>query len=400
MAKNWMLRLGLQYFLVQLTAVGMPMLEQRLNEMFGDKDPTGFGTGWWSGVLSAFFGVLAFGAVICLHFPQLLSSPDLRPYYPMPLIRLLIQAVIGGAIFFGVLSAMLRKKKVLALTGMLFALGATLLGGASVPINEDLHNGPAIGLDWFLLDMLLMTLIFSPIEVLWPAYPKQSVFRSEWLTDIVYFLSTHLPIQITTFLILLPATQLSSILNIPTVVNAVSHLPWLVQFFLAIVVADLAEYAIHRCFHTVPFMWRFHAIHHSSEALDWIAGSRSHIVDDIAVRGFILIPMMLVFPHNMLIAYLFFVNFHATWTHCNFGPTIKWLEPYLIQPRYHHWHHTSQSEAIDKNFAIHFPWIDRIFGTHYLPKDKWPDTYGLHNEKMPAGFWRQTFYPLRGKRAA
>jgi len=376
------------------------VLEQRINEIFGDDDPTGFGTGWWSGVLSAFFGVLAFGAVVCLHFPQLLSSPELRPYYPMHLIRLLIQAVIAGAIFFGVLSAMMRRKKVLALTGMLFALGATLLGGASVPINEDLGSGPAIGLDWFLLDMLLMTLIFSPIEVLWPAYPQQSVFRSEWLTDIVYFLSTHLPIQITTFLILLPATQLTSILNLPAVPNMMSHLPWLVQFLLAIVVADLAEYFIHRAFHKVPFMWRFHAIHHSSKSLDWIAGSRSHLVDDVAVRGFILIPMMLVFPHDMLVAYLFFVNFHATWTHCNFGPTIKWLEPFLIQPRYHHWHHTSQSEAIDKNFAIHFPWIDRIFGTHYLPEeDKWPDTYGLHNEKIPPGFWGQAFYPFTRRKA-
>lgn len=376
------------------------MLEQRINEMFGDDDPTGFGTGWWSGVLSAFFGVLAFGAVVCLHFPQLLSSPELRPYYPMHLIRLLIQAVIAGAIFFGVLSAMMRRKKVLALTGMLFALGATLLGGASVPINEDLGSGPAIGLDWFLLDMLLMTLIFSPIEVLWPAYPQQSVFRSEWLTDIVYFLSTHLPIQITTFLILLPATQLTSILNLPAVPNMMSHLPWLVQFLLAVVVADLAEYFIHRAFHKVPFMWRFHAIHHSSKSLDWIAGSRSHLVDDVAVRGFILIPMMLVFPHDMLVAYLFFVNFHATWTHCNFGPTIKWLEPFLIQPRYHHWHHTSQSEGIDKNFAIHFPWIDRIFGTHYLPEeDKWPDTYGLHNEKIPPGFWGQAFYPFTRRKA-
>jgi len=376
------------------------VLEQRINEIFGDDDPTGFGTGWWSGVLSAFFGVLAFGAVVCLHFPQLLSSPELRPYYPMHLIRLLIQAVIAGAIFFGVLSAMMRRKKVLALTGMLFALGATLLGGASVPINEDLGSGPAIGLDWFLLDMLLMTLIFSPIEVLWPAYPQQSVFRSEWLTDIVYFLSTHLPIQITTFLILLPATQLTSILNLPAVPNMMSHLPWLVQFLLAIVVADLAEYFIHRAFHKVPFMWRFHAIHHSSKSLDWIAGSRSHLVDDVAVRGFILIPMMLVFPHDMLVAYLFFVNFHATWTHCNFGPTIKWLEPFLIQPRYHHWHHTSQSEGIDKNFAIHFPWIDRIFGTHYLPEeDKWPDTYGLHNEKIPPGFWGQAFYPFTRRKA-
>lgn len=376
------------------------MLEQRLNEFFGDDDPTGFGTGWWSGVLSVFFGLLGFGAVVCLHFPQLLSSPELRHYYPMDLMRLLIQAVIAAAIFCGVVSAMLRRKKVLALTGMLLALGATLLGGASVPINEDLRSGPALGLDWFLLDMLLMTLIFSPIEVLWPAYPKQNVFRSEWLTDIVYFLSTHLPIQITTFLILLPAIQLTALLNLPVVPGMVGRLPWLVQFFLAVVVADLAEYFIHRAFHKVPFMWRFHAIHHSSRSLDWIAGSRSHIVDDVVVRGFILIPMMLLFPYNMLLAYLFFVNLHATWTHCNFGPTIKWLEPYLIQPRYHHWHHTSETAAIDKNFAIHFPWIDRIFGTHYLPEDKWPDTYGLHNEKIPAGFWGQAVYPFRRARAA
>jgi sterol desaturase/sphingolipid hydroxylase (fatty acid hydroxylase superfamily) len=349
--------------------------------------------------LSAFFGLLAYGAVVCLHFPQLLTSPELRPYYPMPLMRLLIQAVIGGAILFGVVSAMLRKKKVLALTGMSLALAATLLGGASVPINESLHDGPAIGLDWFLLDMLLMTLIFSPIEVLWPAYPKQNVFRDEWLLDVAYFLSTHLPIQITSFLILLPATQLTTYLAIPGLVDAMGRLPWLVQFFLAVLVADLSEYFIHRAFHTVPFLWRFHAIHHSSKALDWIAGSRSHIVDDLVVRGFMLIPMMFVFPHDMIVAYLFFVTLHATWTHCNFGPTLKWLEPFLILPRYHHWHHTSQREAIDKNFAIHFPWVDRIFGTYYFPEDKWPDTYGLHNEKIPAGFWGQAFYPFARKRA-
>ena len=370
-------------------------LEQRINGIFGDQDPTGFGTGWWSGVLAAFFGLLALGAVVCLHFPRLLSSPDLRPYYPMHLMRLLIQAIIVAAMLCGIASAMLRRKKVLALTGMACALGATLLGGASVPINETIGGGPAIGLDWFLLDMLLMTLIFSPIEVLWPAYPAQSVFRSEWVTDIGYFLSTHLPIQVTTFLILLPATQLTGILNVPALSGAVARLPLVVQFFLAVVVADLAEYAIHRAFHKVPFMWRFHAIHHSSRALDWIAGSRSHLVDDVVVRGFILIPMMLVFSHEMMLAYLFFVNLHATWTHCNFGPTIKWLEPYLIQPRYHHWHHTSQKEAIDRNFAIHFPWIDRIFGTHYLPPDKWPDTYGLYKQDIPTGFWRQAIYPFR-----
>ena len=347
--------------------------------------------------MSAFFGLLSFGAVVCLHFPQVLTSPELRPYYSMTVMRLLIQVLIVGAIIFGVASAILRKKKILGLTGMSFALAATLLGGATVQINEPLHDGPAIGLDWFLLDMLLMTLIYSPFEVLWPAYPKQGVFRNEWLLDVGYFLSTHLPIQITSFLILLPATQLTTILGVPALLDAVGRLPWLVQLFLAILVADLAEYFIHRALHAVPFLWRFHAIHHSSKALDWLAGSRAHIVDDLVVRGFILIPMMFAFSHDIIVAYLFFVTLHATWTHSNFGPSIKWLEPYLIFPRFHHWHHTSQKEAIDKNFAIHFPWIDKIFGTYYYPDDKWPDTYGLNNQKIPAGFWGQTFYPFTRK---
>jgi lathosterol oxidase len=374
------------------------LLEQKINEFFGDDDPTGFGSGWWSGVLSAFFGVLALGAVTCLHFPQLLSSPELRPHYSMAMLRMLIQGVIVAAILSGLVSALLRRKKVLGLTGLLLSLAATLWGGASVEINESLRDGPAIGLDWFLLDMLLMTLIFSPIEVLWPAYPQQSVFRPEWLLDVVYFLSTHLPIRITSFLILLPATQLTRVIGNAGLQAAVSSLPWLVQFFLAILLADLCEYAIHRALHEVPWLWRFHAIHHSSKALDWIAGSRAHLVDDLVIRGLMLIPMMFVFSQTMITAYLLFVTIHATWAHTNFRPTVKWLEPFVIFPRFHHWHHTSQKEAIDKNYAIHFPWIDKLFGTYYCPADEWPSTYGLDHEPIPAGFWGQTFHPFTRSR--
>ena len=262
------------------------MLEQRINEIFGDKDPSGFGTGWWSGVLSAFFGLLSFGAVVCLHFPQLLSSPELRAYYPMPLMRLLIQAVIVGAILCGVASAMLRRKKVLALTGILFALLASLLGGASVPINQDLHNGPAIGLDWFLLDILMMTLIFSPIEVLWPAYRRAKrvskrmadghrVFPLHASADSDHHLPDPSAGHAAQFRLEHPGSSRTRWAICPGSCNSFWR-SWLPIF---------AEYFIHRAFHKVPFMWRFHAIHHSSKSLDWIAGSRSHIVDDVAVRG-------------------------------------------------------------------------------------------------------------------
>src|SRR5689334_5996573 len=120
------------------------MIEQKLNDFFGDGESAGFGTGWWSGILASFFGFLSFGAVLCLHFPELLTSPELRAHYPMRTIRLLIQCLIVGTLVFGTISSILRKKKVLGLTGLVLATAATLLGGSSVPINETLRNGPAI----------------------------------------------------------------------------------------------------------------------------------------------------------------------------------------------------------------------------------------------------------------
>jgi sterol desaturase/sphingolipid hydroxylase (fatty acid hydroxylase superfamily) len=367
--------------------------EKRINEFFGDADPTAFGTGWWSGVVSAFFGILSFGAVLCLHFPQLLSAPEVRIHYPMQAIRLLIQALIVAALIFGIIASLLRRKKILALTGISFACAATALGGASVPINQPLTDGPAMGLDWFLLSILFTALVYVPLERLWPQYPKQGTFRDMWTLDVVYFMSTHIPIQVLSFLLLLPATLLTKFLAVPSLSQSIARMPWLVQLLLAIIVADFAEWAIHWALHKVPFLWRFHSIHHSSKALDWLAGSRSHFFDDTLVRAFILIPLMLGFSQNIIVAYIVFVTLHATWTHCNFNPGIKWLEPYLVMPRYHHWHHSSQQEAIDKNFAIHFPWIDKLFGTHYYPAH-WPTSYGLDGEEIPKGFIRQTYQPF------
>src|SRR6202790_5434544 len=91
------------------------VIGQRRNDFFGDAESTGFGTGWWSGILSAFLGFLSFGAVLCLHFPQLLTSPELRPHYPMHTMRVLIQCLIVGSILFGAISSITRKKKILAL---------------------------------------------------------------------------------------------------------------------------------------------------------------------------------------------------------------------------------------------------------------------------------------------
>lgn len=369
------------------------MNEDKINAFLGDTDDKALGTGWWSNVLAAFFGVLGLGGVLCLYFPQQLTTPELRAHYPVETIRLLIQGVIWTALLFGTIGAIKRRKKVLALGGLGLATLAALLGGANVKITADLHDGPAIGLDYFLLDLFATALIYVPLERLWPKRPEQDTFRPQWTLDSVYFVAAHIPVQVVSFLVLLPATAATRWLSIPQAANLIAALPLPLQFLLAVFVADLAEWAIHYALDKVPFLWRFHAIHHSSQRLDWLAGSRSHLLDEILVRAVVLIPLMLVFSHEIMLAYLVFVSIHATLVHCNFGPSVKWLEPYLAMPRYHHWHHSSQPEAIDKNFAIHFPWIDRLFGTQYYPAH-WPEKYGLAGEDIPPGFLRQTLSPF------
>ena len=372
------------------------MSDAFFDKLFGDSEPTHIGSGWVSGVLSVFFGLLGLGGALCLHFPALLTLPEARSHYPMVMIRLLIQGTIAAAFVLAAISAILRQRKVLALTGGLLAAVAALLGGGSTALPKEVGSHYGIGLDWFLLDLLVMTIVFVPVERFWPLHPGQKTFRPEWTTDTFYFVATHLPAQLLTFLMVMPALLLTKWLAIPALQAIVQSRPYLVQLVAAIFIADLGQYFVHRMFHTVPFLWRFHSIHHSIKTLDWIAGSRSHFIDIVITRGLVMIPMMVCgFPQSVLAGYLVFVSFHATFCHTDFRPDAHWLERYLVTVRYHHWHHAADKEAVDVNFAIHLPILDRLFGTHHLPKDAWPQRYGLLDDTVPPGFFAQLFAPFK-----
>jgi sterol desaturase/sphingolipid hydroxylase (fatty acid hydroxylase superfamily) len=65
----------------------------------------------------------------------------------------------------------------------------------------------------------------------------------------------------------------------------------------------------------------------------------------------------------------------------------------LATPQYHHWHHSA--DRVDVNFAVHFPFLDRLFGTYFYPKDRWPTGYGLPGDPVPKGYLAQFKYPFR-----
>jgi lathosterol oxidase len=79
--------------------------------------------------------------------------------------------------------------------------------------------------------------------------------------------------------------------------------------------------------------------------------------------------------------------------HLNLRFRLRFVEHLVATPRFHYWHHAVQ--PVDRNFAVHFPWIDRLFGTYYLPEDRWPDELGIEGHPLPAGFAAQTAWPLR-----
>jgi sterol desaturase/sphingolipid hydroxylase (fatty acid hydroxylase superfamily) len=120
------------------------------------------------------------------------------------------------------------------------------------------------------------------------------------------------------------------------------------QCLAILLIQDLLLYWGHRLFHTRPG-WRFHAVHHSPEVLDWTATSRFHPVNnlltftlaDVAVllMGFSPVALVVLTPFNT--AYSALVHANLNWT---FGP----LRYFLASPVFHRWHHTTREEGLDK----------------------------------------------------
>jgi sterol desaturase/sphingolipid hydroxylase (fatty acid hydroxylase superfamily) len=372
--------------------------EHALTRLLGDDDPKRFGTGWISGVLAVAIGLLCVAAVLCLHFPQWLTLPELRGRYPLPLVRQAIDWSILLGLVVSAVSLVLRRKKALGITGLSLAGLALLLGAGGVEIGRPGNAAFYLGLDWFVLGVLTTAALFVPLERAFALRPEQGPFRAGWLTDTQYFFMSHALVQLMSVLVMAPAVAMGELMAIPALQQAVQRAPLVVQFLGCVLIADLAQYWVHRAFHAVPWLWRFHAVHHSAQTMDWVAGSRLHLLDVVVTRGLVLLPLLVLgFDSRAVLAYLVLVSFHAVFIHANFAPRARWLERWIAMPRFHHWHHAIEPEARDRNFAVHLPMIDRWFGTQHLPEGAWPQGYGIAGVTAPEGYFRQLAWPLRAR---
>ena len=158
----------------------------------------------------------------------------------------------------------------------------------------------------------------------------------------------------------------------------------------ALVVNEIGGYWGHRWSHEVPFLWRFHVIHHSAEEMDWLSSSPAHPVD------LILHPLLCPgssLRHRPGAAAGQPGRFRAHGRNRDhhvlglFHPrepqlALRVLRVADLHPGFHHWHHTNDGpDVLNKNFAATFPWMDKCFGTLHLPKE-WPQKYGSDTQAI------------------
>ena len=243
---------------------------------------------------------------------------------------------------------------------------------------------------------LLVAAVFVPLERLFALRKEQRILRAKWRLDLVYTFVNGALITVGIMLLVLVAGNIFAHVVPQQLRAAIASQPFVIQLIEAVVTADILFYTAHRLFHSVPFLWKFHAVHHSIEEMDWLAAARVHPLDQIVTKGSSILPLLaLGFSGPVIAAHALIYCWHSYLLHSNvrikFGP-LKWV---VASPEYHHWHHANLREAYDKNYAAQLSIIDKLFNTLYLPKGKTPEKYGI-DEPVPQGYLSQLITPSAG----
>jgi sterol desaturase/sphingolipid hydroxylase (fatty acid hydroxylase superfamily) len=373
-------------------------LLHKLNRLTESHGELRAGRGMVSGVIALSLAILCFLGVLAFHFPEYLTTPQLRKNYDVDTLRTVMywaMVVAGSIALFNIAFGRVRWLSF----GAFVLVGLTLLlGGHKVPVNDFPDGTPYIGLDWFILDLLGSALIFIFIEKLFALRKDQPVFRPEWQTDFHHFIVNHMVVGFVLLTVNLLVHQLFGWAANDGVRGWVQGLPFFVALFLIILVADLVQYWTHRAYHEVPLLWRLHAVHHSVKSMDWMAGSRQHILELILTRTLVLAPIyVLGFSKEVIDAYIVIVGFQAVFNHANVSVRLGPLRYLIVTPNFHHWHHSQDDEAIDKNYAAHFAFLDHLFGTAVKSDREWPREYGVVGDYVPNGFIKQFLFPFTWK---
>lgn len=243
--------------------------------------------------------------------------------------------------------------------------------------------------------ILILICVFIPLEKLL-AMQEQKLLREGWLTDLSYYFSGYFIGKGTAEILIVFALLGRD--WIPMLSNFVSQQPLGLQVIVSILIGDLCFYFAHRLLHTVPWLWQFHAIHHSSTHIDWLATVRVHPFEQVLTKACQMIPLYcLGFSTDTLAIYAIFSSAIAFFIHANIRVRFPVLNLIIATPEFHHWHHDRDPKICHKNFAVQLPILDYIFGTWHMPQGETPSKYGS-KLNIKTSYFNHLIYPFQNIR--
>ncbi|MBI1238676.1 MAG: sterol desaturase family protein [Alphaproteobacteria bacterium] len=203
-------------------------------------------------------------------------------------------------------------------------------------------------------------------EALFPRRPRAMTRRQRWPTNLAI-------IALNTVLarLVLPGALIG--LAVLFEANGVGLFNWVTvpgwfAVIVSIVALDLVVWAQHVLFHRVPFLWRFHLVHHADRDLDVTTGLRFHpgeIVISLAIKGGAI--ALLGAPALGVLIFEVILNATSMFTHSNLVLPL-WLDAalrrILVTPDMHRVHHSVLRAEHDSNYGFNFSLWDRLFGTY------------------------------------
>lgn len=242
--------------------------------------------------------------------------------------------------------------------------------------------------------MSIVILVFSewgmPFDKNWKPLWK------DWKNDGLYLIivQTVLP-KILMWLLILFCIRFFGSKNPFNLTIWPSQLPLFVQALLVTFGSDLLRYWLHRLCHTIPFLWRFHAVHHSVDKLYWMNTSRFHPVEKAMQFLLDVVPFILLgVPSEVLSLHLIWYGVNGFFQHSNIDLKFGYLNYLISSPDLHRWHHARNAKESNNNYGNNIIIWDLIFGTYFNPKTRKVSEIGLINNNYPGEFGLQMMAPL------
>src|SRR6266550_6880005 len=144
-------------------------------------------------------------------------------------------------------------------------------------------------------------------------------------------------------------------------------LPVWAEFALSFLLMDLAFYYWHVANHRIPFLWRFHNVHHIDPDLDVSTGFRFHFGEVAMSAAFRVAQVALIGISGPVFAiYELVFQANTLFHHSNLRLPIlleRLLNKVLVTPRMHGIHHSQVQRETNSNYGVVFPWWDRMHRT-------------------------------------